>query len=94
MRTRFTIDPDVEELLRHEMQRAGRSMNAVVNDALRAGLGVEGKPPRATRFKVEPHAFGWKPGVDVDRLNRLDDELETDEFARSLWARSLPGKPR
>ena len=32
-----------------------------------------GLPP----FKVEPHAFHFKPGVDADRLNQLADELET-----------------
>ena len=82
MRTTLTIDPDVKELLRREIRRTGRSMKAVVNDALRAGLGVEGEPPGAPRFAVEPHAFGVKPGVDVDRLNRLADELEAEESAR------------
>ena len=84
MRTTLTIDPDVERLLRREMWRTNRSMEAVVNDALRVGLGMQGKPPRARRFKVEPHAFGFKPGVDVDGLNQLVDEMETEEIARKL----------
>jgi hypothetical protein len=33
---------------------------------------------------VEPHAFGFKPGVDLDRLNQLVDELEAEEHARKL----------
>ena len=33
-----------------------------------------GLPP----FKVEPHAFRFKPGVDVDRLNQLVDDLEAE----------------
>ena len=84
MRTTLTIDPDVERLLRREMRRTGRSMKAVVNDALRTGLGIRGKPPRAPRFEVAPHAFGFKPDVDRDRLNRLFDEMEADERARKL----------
>ena len=36
------------------------------------------------RFKVKPHAFGFKPGVDVDRLNQLADELETEETTGKL----------
>ena len=36
------------------------------------------------RFKVRPHAFNFKPGVDVDRLNQLADELETAEVAEKL----------
>ncbi len=84
MRTTLTIESDVQQLLQREMRRTDRSMKAVVNDALRIGLGMKGKPPRPSRFKVEPHAFGFKPGVDIDRLNQLVDELEADEFARQL----------
>ena len=84
MRTTLTIDPDVEQLLQREMRRTNGSMKAVVNDALRIGLGMRGKPARAPLFKVEPHAFGFRPGIDTDRLNQLVDELEADEFARKL----------
>ena len=59
-------------------------MKTVVNDALRVGLGMRGKLPRPRRFKVQPHAFAFKPGIDVDRLNQLVDELEADESARQL----------
>ena len=84
MRTRLTIDPDVEQLLRREMHRSGRTMNAVVNDALRVGLGMRGKPPPVDRYRVQPHALGFRPGVDLDRLNQLVEELEADEFARRI----------
>lgn len=84
MRTTLTIEPDVEQLLQREMRRTNRSMKAVLNDALRIGLGVRGKSPRLPPFEVEPHAFRFKPGVDVDRLNQLVDELETEERTRTL----------
>ena len=84
MRTTLTIDSDVEQLLLREMRRTNRSMGAVVNDALRAGLGMQDKPPLTRRFKVEPYAFGFKPGVDVDGLNQLAGEMETEEVARKL----------
>ena len=84
MRTTLTIDSDVERLLRREMRRTSKSMEAVVNDALRVGLGMQGKPARTRRFKVEPHAFGFKPGVDVDRLNQLVDEMEAEGIVRKL----------
>ena len=38
----------------------------------------------AARFKVKPHAFGFEPGGDVDRLNQLADDLETEETAGKL----------
>ena len=84
MRTTLTIDPDVEQLLRREIHRTGGSMKAVVNDALRVGLGMCGKPPQVDRYRVQPHDFGFRPGVDLDRLNQLADELEAEEFARRI----------
>ena len=82
MRTTLTIEPDVEQVFLREVRRTDKSMKAVVNDALRVGLGMRSKPPRPRRFKVQPHAFAFKPGIDVDRLNQLVDELEADERAR------------
>lgn len=82
MRTTLTLDPDVEQLLQREIRRTGRNMKAVVNDALRLGLGARGKPLRLPRYKVEPHDFGLRPGVDRNRFNQLVDELEAEEFAR------------
>ena len=84
MRTTLTIDPDVERLLKREMRRSARSMKAVVNDALRAGLGAGGKPPNAPPYAVEPHDFGFRPGVDTDRLNQLVDETEVDRLVRKI----------
>ena len=84
MRTTLTIEPDVERLLRQEMRRTGRTMKAIVNDALRAGLGVGGKPPRAPPYAVEPHDFRVRPGVDTDRLNRPVRETGVRRRVRRL----------
>lgn len=59
-------------------------MKAVVNRALRFGLGMNDKPVRPEPFRVEPHAFGVRPGTDLDRLNQLVDELEVEESAGKL----------
>ena len=82
MRTTLTIEPDVSHLLRREMRRSDRSMKAVVNEALRIGLGMRGKAPQTSRYEVQPHAFGFKPGIDMNRLNQLVDELEAEELDR------------
>jgi hypothetical protein len=84
MRTTLTLDPDVAERLAGEVRRSGRSLKAVVNEAIRLGLGLRGKAPRGKRFIVEPHAFGLRPGVDPDRLNQLVDELDVDHAVRKL----------
>ena len=84
MRTTLTIEPDVERLLRQEMRRTGRSMKAVVNDTLRAGLGAAGKPPTAPPYAVAPHDFRFRPGVDTDRLNRPVREIGVPRRVRRL----------
>lgn len=84
MRTTLTLDPDVAERLASETRRTGKSLKALVNDAIRLGLGLAGKQPPPPRFTVEPHAFGLRPGIDPDRLNQLIDELEVDNAARRL----------
>jgi len=82
VRTTLTIDPDVAERLQQETRRSGKGLKAVVNDALRHGLGLAGKPKRSRRFTVKSHSFGFKPGIDLDRMNQLLDELEVAEATR------------
>lgn len=84
MRTTLTLDRDVADRVKLEVRRSGKAMKAVVNEALRMGLGLVGKPVKPPRFQVRPHAFGLKPGIDRDRINQLVDELESEETARKL----------
>ena len=81
MRTTLTLEPDVARKLKKTMATKGITLKDAVNQALRAGLEAEEAPARP-RFQVEPHAFGFKPGIDLDKLNQLADELEAEEFAR------------
>lgn len=59
-------------------------MKAVVNEALRAGFGLAPSREKPPPFEVRPHSFGFKPGIDLDRMNQLADELEAEESARKL----------
>jgi hypothetical protein len=80
----MTLDPDVARRLEIEMRRSGEGMKTVVNRALRAGLGLVSKPAKPQRFIVEPHSFGFRPGIDLDRMNQLMDELEVEETAKKV----------
>ena len=84
MRTTLTLDRDVAERVRGEVRRTGKGLKLVINEALRLGLGIAGKQARPPRFTVRPHSFGFRPGVDRDRLNQLVDELEAEETARKI----------
>ena len=55
------------------------------NDATRATSGISKGIPRAVETpKTIPHSFGFRPGVDLDKLNQLADELEAEAVAESL----------
>lgn len=84
MRTTLTLDDDVAKRLKQEVRRSGRGMKAVVNDALRTGFGLAPGRETPPPFEVRPHSFGFKPGIDLDRMNQLADELEAEEAARTL----------
>ncbi len=83
MRTTLTIEPDVALKLKKKMASKKLSLKDAVNQALRIGLEAD-ETYKRVRFKVEPHAFGFKAGIDLDKLNQLADELETEEFLRKL----------
>jgi plasmid stability protein len=85
MRTTLTLDEDIAQLLRERARRSGESFKAVVNEILRKGL-RQGETPstRLPRFEVEAKARGFRSGVDVLKLNQLNDELEAEELQRRL----------
>jgi hypothetical protein len=64
------------------MQESRTTMKSVVNDALREGLKVLAKnePQKQDfRFKIKPHDFGFRPGIDLNKLNQFADDLEDAE---------------
>ncbi len=90
MCTTLTLDRDVAERVSKEMRRTGKGLKATINDALRRGLNIGGRAPRAPRFEVQPHGFGVRPGVDLDRMNQLVDELDVEHAIRKLRSRLSP----
>jgi hypothetical protein len=84
MRTTLTLDDDVAERLDQEIRRSGQGMKSVVNEALRVAFGLAPSRETPPPFEVRPHTFGFKPGIDLDRMNQLADEMEAEEVARKL----------
>lgn len=81
MRTTVTLEPDVAARLRELAHRRRASFKATLNDVLRKGLSAQAPTREAPeRFVVEPHAGGFRPGIDPDKLNQLVDELEVEDF--------------
>jgi hypothetical protein len=83
MRTTLTIEPDVAQQIRRRMARRKSTLKQVVNEALRAGLSATEKEHNV-RFRVEPHSFQFKPGIDTNKINQLLDDLEAEEFLKKM----------
>lgn len=91
MRTTLTLDDDVVALLREETERSRRPFRQVVNQALRLGLRAGAAPESGRPFRTRPHSFRFKPGVDLDKLGQLADELEAEAFVRTHRRDLQPG---
>lgn len=83
MRTTLTLDDDLAGLLKRRAQELGVPFKEAVNRTIRAGLGEAAKPQRAQAPKTVPHSFGFRPGIDLDKLGQLADELEAETYAAS-----------
>ncbi len=84
MRTTLTLDDDLAALLKQRAADLGVSFKEMLNRAVRAGLGREMEPAGASAPRTIPHSFGFRPGVDLDKLNQLADELEAEDAAEPL----------
>ncbi len=81
MRTTLTLDEDVRERLRETAHRERKPFRAVVNEALRLGLGLRGRAGIAAEpFEVRTFRSPFVGGIDEGRLNQLADQLEAEAF--------------
>lgn len=93
MRTTLTLDDDLAGLLKRRAQELGVPFKEAVNRTIRAGLGEAAKPARGMVPKTVPHSFGFRPGIDLDKLGQLADELEAEAFAATAVAAAKPRDP-
>jgi hypothetical protein len=92
VRTTMTIDDDLAGLLKQRARELGVPFKEAVNRTIRAGLGEAAKSRRGRALRTVPHSFRFKPGVDLDKLGQLADELEAEAYAAS--ARRAHDPPR
>lgn len=81
MRTTVTLDPDVEQLLRHATHTSGQNFKEALNDGLRRGLAHLAPATSATPFVVKARPLGLRIGIDPARLHDVVDDLEAEAFA-------------
>lgn len=78
MRTTMTLEEDVLLKLKDEMGRTGFGFKETVNRVLRDGLALRSRPPRRP-FVVQPRRLGLRPGVNVDNVAELLEQLDGPE---------------
>jgi len=94
MRTTLTLDDDLAGLLKQRARELGIPFKDAVNRTIRAGLGEAAAARRGPAPKVIPHSFGFRPGVDLDELGQLLDELEAEAYADKLDDSARRQRPR
>lgn len=82
MRTTIRIDEDLYRQVKEKAARTGRTVAAVIEDAVRRGLHPSEQEPRR-RYVVRPTGRdGLRPGVDLSSnaavAEVMDDEVPLD----------------
>ena len=75
MRITLKLDDDSAWLLKQRARELDVPFTEVVNRTIRAGLGDAASAGQRAP-KTAPHSFGFRPGVDLDKLGQLADQLE------------------
>lgn len=85
MRTTLTIDDRLAKALKQSAHESGKSLNAVVNETLKAGLARRRMLHKRARYRITPIPLGGvRPGIDLDKALALFDQVEGHETARTL----------
>ncbi|HEX8109544.1 MAG TPA: CopG family transcriptional regulator [Kofleriaceae bacterium] len=80
MRTTVTLEPDLAKKVKALAHRRKLSFKQALNEVIRRGLTSPDRQEAQTRFTVQPHAGGFRPGIDPGKLNQLVDQLEVEDF--------------
>jgi len=79
MRTTITIDDALLAEAKAVAARSGRTLNTVVEDALRESLARQQREQRPRLPLPTFHGHGWvRPGVNIDSNAELLDLMEED----------------
>ena len=76
MRTTLTLDEDVAAKLKAEARRNGKAFKEIVNGLLRDALNAKRVQPGRKAFKVDARPMGLRPGIDLDNIGQLLEQLE------------------
>lgn len=78
-----TLDDDVANFLKEQSRLHNKPFGQVMNEMLRRGMTSSSKSPEPPPFKIVPNRSKLVPGIDPQKLNQLNDQLEAEERASS-----------
>ena len=88
MRTTLTLYDHLAKELKEVAHRSGKPFKEVVNETLRNGLCARHAQGAPKPYKLETVDLGGpRPGVNLDKILRLADELEDEEIIRKMELR-------
>ena len=79
MRTTLVIDDDVLDRARAVAARLNSPFRTVINEALRAGLGIVEKPVESKPYRTQPRAMILKEGRNLDNIQELLSQIEAED---------------
>jgi Uncharacterized protein conserved in bacteria (DUF2191). len=83
MRTTVRLDDDLLATAKQHAARTGRTLTALLEDALRTLLALESKRRPGSAKKLPTfRGGGLRPGVDLDDSAALLDVMENSDAAR------------
>jgi hypothetical protein len=94
MRTTLRLDDDLAGLLKERARELGIPFKEAVNRTIRAGMGEDTATRGHPAPKTISHSFGFRPGIDLDKLGQLADELEAEAFAEKIHDPARRKHPR
>ena len=65
--------------MKAESRKTGRSFRDTINACLRAGLSMRKQSAAAQAFRVKARDMGLRPGINIDKVSTLLDDLEGPE---------------
>jgi len=83
MRTTITLDDGLAADLKRRARSEGKSVSAVIAEALRAQFTGRKTPPRAVPFRlITVKGGGLRPGVDTTKLRTLEEAEDLERWRR------------
>lgn len=76
MRTTLNLDDAVLDRARALARRRRVPFRSVVNEALRAGLGLVEEEGKGRPYRTRARRMGLRPGLDLDNIQELLAQVE------------------